>query len=403
MPRDSCSRLLFFPRCDRCGRRCVHTLTLHLAADGGFHGVLRPWVEADAEERERARSRRRKAPKVTVNAPECPYNGGPDLLQAALPPGWERGQEQWAVVWLPSDDNGPIPSSERIGARKGRKARHLAPWAISTLSLEPRDLTTLIAGYARLRPVWPEGWLGADLEFWRSVWQVDGAMVVRQQYLPGLMETQEVPSHWWPTWEPVYDADDLRRHEQLAASMPVVARAVRWESEPMPPDQPRRLIRDIVARLVECLVWMAHVTSEVSRHHAPRRRRWTWRSVSACDRWVETLLTPDLKLKGKTDELMGLQIQIDTWIDAGFTLPPIEEAYPAPAIALPREGKDFWVGRKLPQGFAGPIEVPANPGLIFEKVGELPDWRGERPLRDILAPVYEAASRYALEHVFGRK
>jgi len=31
-------------------------LTLHLAAEGGFHGVLRPWVEADAEERERARS-----------------------------------------------------------------------------------------------------------------------------------------------------------------------------------------------------------------------------------------------------------------------------------------------------------------------------------------------------------
>jgi hypothetical protein len=35
--------------------------------------------------------------------------------------------------------------------------------------------------------------------------------------------------------------------------------------------------------------------------------------------------------------------------------------------------------------------------------GELPDWRGERPLRDILAPVYDAASRYALERVFGRK
>lgn len=71
-----------------------HMLILHLASEGGFRGVLRPWVEADAEERERAKELRRKAPKVTVNAPECPYNGGPDLLQAALPPGWERGHRR---------------------------------------------------------------------------------------------------------------------------------------------------------------------------------------------------------------------------------------------------------------------------------------------------------------------
>ena len=124
-------------------------LTLHLAAEGGFHGVVRPWVEADAEERERARRERRKPLKPTVDAPECPFNGGPELLQAALPPSWECGPEEWAVVWLPSDDNGPIPSSERIGPRSGRRALRLAPWAISTLSLEPRDLATLIPCYAR--------------------------------------------------------------------------------------------------------------------------------------------------------------------------------------------------------------------------------------------------------------
>jgi hypothetical protein len=28
---------------------------MHLAAASGFHGALRPWVEADAEKRERAR------------------------------------------------------------------------------------------------------------------------------------------------------------------------------------------------------------------------------------------------------------------------------------------------------------------------------------------------------------
>jgi len=304
------------------------------------------------------------------------------------------------VVWLPSDGDGPIPSSERIGTCSGRKPRRLAPWAISTLSLEPRDLATLMEGYVRLKPVWPEGWLGEEMGFWRSVWELAGAMVVRQQYLPGLLETREDPSHWWPTWEPVYDAEDLRRHEELAASMPVVARAVRWEAEPMPRDQPRLLVRDLVARLVECLVWMGDLTAAVSRHHAPRRWKWTARSASVHERWIETLLTADLELKGKTDELIALQQQIEAWRDAVFIRPPIE-AYPAPPITLPGESKDFWAGRKLSEDFAGPLEAPANPGQIFERVGELSGWRGMQPLRDSLKPAYEAASRYALEHVFG--
>jgi hypothetical protein len=372
-----------------------------LASEGGFRGVLRPWVEADAEERERARSQRRKPLKPTVDAPECPFNGGPELLQAALPPGWEHGPEQWAVVWLPSDDKGPIPSSERIGARSGRTARRLAPWAISTLSLRPRDLATLMVGYARLQGVWPEGWLGEDLAFWRHTWELAGAMVVRQQYLPAVLETLEDPSHWWPTWEPVYEVEDLQRLELLVESMPVVARAVAGEPGHVPPDEPQRLVRDMIERLVECLVWMGHVTYEVSKSYS-QSRHW-WSRTHLHERWLMTLLTPDMELKGKVAELIALEEQTEKWRDAVFTPPPIEDAYPAPGISLPRKGENFWAARELPQGFAGPIEVPANPGLIFERVGELPDWRGQRWLRDTLESVYDVASRYALEHVFGQK
>jgi hypothetical protein len=47
-------------------------------------------------------------------------------------------------------------------------------------------------------------------------------------------------------------------------------------------------------------------------------------------------------------------------------------------------------------------EVPRTPAKILDRVGEFPNWRGERPLRDFLIPVYESASRYALQYVFGR-
>jgi hypothetical protein len=297
-------------------------LILHLAIEGGFHGVLRPWVEADAEDRERARELRPKAPVVTVKAPECPYHGGPALLESVLPravllDGGESGGEQWAVAWLPSDEDSVIPSSAVIGRRSGRKARRLAPWAVSTLAVSPRGLASLFLGYVRGEKVSP-GWrLGEDLAFWRHAWELAGAMVVRQQYLPTVLETWEDPSHWWPVWKPVYEAVDLQRLERLVESMPVVARAVAGDAGHVPPDQPQRLVRDMIERLVECLVWMGHMTHEVSKRHAVVRRR--WRPAHLHERWAETLLTPDLELKGKVGELIALQEQTEKWRDAVFT------------------------------------------------------------------------------------
>ena len=66
-----------------------------------------------------------------------------------------------------------------------------------------------------------------------------------------------------------------------------------------------------------------------------------WRPVHRHERWVETLLTPDVELKGKDAEVIALQEQTEAWRDAVFTRPPVEEAYPSPAISLPREGENF--------------------------------------------------------------
>lgn len=315
-------------------------LILHLASDGGFRGVLRPWVEADAEGRNLARALRQKA-TVTVKAPECPYNGGPDLLESVLPQavlldGWERGKEQWAVAWLPSDEDGPIPSSELIGPRSGRKARRLAPWAVSTLAVSPRGLASLFLGYARGEKVSPEWRLGEDLAFWRHTWELAGAMVVRQQYLPAVLETLEDPSHWWPTWEPVYEVEDLQRLELLVESMPVVARAVAGEPGHVPPDEPQRLVRDMIERLVECLVWMGHMTYEVSKNYS-QSRRW-WSRAHLHERWVVTLLTPDMELKGKVAELIALQEQTEKWRDAVFTPPADRGCVPGPRHLVAPEG-----------------------------------------------------------------
>ena len=79
-------------------------LILHLALQGGFYGVLRPWVEADAAEKERAKHLRCKRPTVPVTVTEHPHNGGPDLLYSVLPgaplsDGLARGAECVPRAW----------------------------------------------------------------------------------------------------------------------------------------------------------------------------------------------------------------------------------------------------------------------------------------------------------------
>ena len=74
----------------------------------------------------------------------------------------------------------------------------------------------------------------------------------------------------------------------------------------------------------------------------------------------------------------------------------------APAISLAPGGEGFWESRDLPGELKCP-EVPRRSAEILDRVGPFPNWRGERPLRDLLIPVYEAASQYGVEHVFGQK
>jgi hypothetical protein len=371
-----------------------------------YNGDLLPWVEADAAEKERGQRLRRKRPTVSVKAPEHPYNGGPDLLYSVLPDaalstGLEGGKLQWAVAWLPSDAEGPIPSSDQIAPRAGRKARRLAPWAVSTLGMVAHMTHGWFLGYDRGEKLSPGWQMGEDLRFWRRALEFAGAMVVRQQFLPAVLETWEIPGRWWPYWTPVYEAEDLKRLELLVEAMPVAARALRRDRRRRPQERPRLLMRDFVTDMVDHLVLMGSINSSVWEHYVrPQRPR---KTVPVDERWLEALMTPDLELKGESAELQELQTRVEEWREAVSLLPPTEDVLKAPAIGLPPAGEGFWKGRALPEDFVGPVEAPREPALILRRLGEIPGWRGESRLNDTIEPVYQAASRYALEYVFGQK
>jgi hypothetical protein len=153
--------------------------------------------------------------------------------------------------------------------------------------------------------------------------------------------------------------------------------------------------------MVDHLVLMGSINFSVWEHYVrPQRPR---KTVSLEERWLEALMTPDLELKGDLAELEELQTRVEEWREAVSLLPPTEDVLKAPAIGLPPAGEDFWKGRALPEDFFGPVGEPSQPAPLLRRLGEIPNWRGESLLRDSLEPVYEAASRYALEYVFGRK
>jgi hypothetical protein len=152
--------------------------------------------------------------------------------------------------------------------------------------------------------------------------ELAGSLVVRQQFLPGVQETWEDPSRWPPFWYVVWEADDLERLALLAAVMPMAARAVNQKARKPPADQPRLQVRDVVMHLVDHLVRMGNINDSVWEHYPRGRRR---KPVGLHECWVETLLTPDLELKGEDAEVIALQEQTEVWRDAVFARPPIEQ------------------------------------------------------------------------------
>jgi len=120
----------------------------------------------------------------------------------------------------------------------------------------------------------------------------------------------------------------------------VAARAVNRERRKPPPDEPRLLARDVSVSLVDRLVWMGHINYSVGEYYRQGRRR--RKPVHIHERWVETLMTPDLELKGEVPELIELQTQTEEWRDAVFLRPRIEDVVNAGKSCKARHSQPDW-------------------------------------------------------------
>ena len=61
----------------------------------------------------------------------------------------------------------------------------------------------------------------------------------------------------------------------------------------------------------------------------------------------------------------------------------------------------FWHGDAVPDDFFGEVAIPPVDGVLLNRLGNLPFWRGNKPLQEIMAPIYPQASRKGLELFLG--
>lgn len=65
------------------------------------------------------------------------------------------------------------------------------------------------------------------------------------------------------------------------------------------------------------------------------------------------------------------------------------------------EASRFWNGTDLPEDFLGEVRIPPMQASLLKRLGKFPFWRGNRPVSEVIEPVYSLASQRAMETLAG--
>jgi SNF2 family DNA or RNA helicase len=227
-----------------------------------------------------------------------------------------RPQRQPLVAWLPSNAQGALPSSPLLAEpSEDQGAVEVAPWEVPALVLTTEQaVAVLIAGVERT--TWGPGVVvGGTLAYWATVLRFAGALVARQQYLPGIGEGPDGTT-FRARWEPVLTGAERLHAEPLARSMPHACRALTVNAAHPPASAASTVFAEVLGTLVDRLVRDSVATKPSRKSPA--------RFASLHDQWVHALRAPDGRMSGEPAELARLADQVRQWRR------PIELAASAP-------------------------------------------------------------------------
>jgi SNF2 family DNA or RNA helicase len=245
---------------------------------------------------------------------QLPYDAGIDGLLSALNEvtsglTMERNDTEVSAIWMPTLDSKPLASSPLIAEPPSASARpELAAWSITVIPLNTVESIDLLCACVGRETLANGVIIGRDLAFWATAVRFAGALVARQQFLPGL---QLVDGAYHARWEPVISGDDARRLPQLAQAMPHACRAVTATDVDKPPEtHSLSLLNAFLGVVVDHLVRTGAESSGSPKRATPSKRT-AFDSIH--DQWLHALRSSDDLMEGRESELATINNQVSDW------------------------------------------------------------------------------------------
>ena len=244
-----------------------------------------------------------------------PYDAGVRGLAAAIKAGFDfttsKGPSEAMIAWLPTADNQPVVSSSLIAQLAESPAKTiLAPWKVTALTLSPEQTVEVLCVCVGKQTLAPGVIVGKDLRFWAMAMRFAGALVARQQFLPGLTKDNE---NYAACWKPVFAGCDADLLAKLAKAMPQVCRALSREAIAVPQTPSALVLSGFIGRVVDRLVRLSAAVRPLSIAIKRGRKKNVPAFDSVHDQWLYALGSPDGVMVGEAAELAQFAAQVREW------------------------------------------------------------------------------------------
>lgn len=221
------------------------------------------------------------------------------------------------VAWLPTVDEEAVPSSSvlgpdgtdrgRVKAGRGDDAdTTLAPWCVPVVPLDRAAAVDLSGACHNRDMLAPGQLLGGDVANWSRVVRFAGALVAREQFLPGL---QSHHGTYRARWEPVFVGEEAERLGTLVDATSPACRALSASKESPPDTAPRTVLLSVLGDLVDFIVragWHGQSFASSSDRTAS-----SFDSLHA--QWLHALCSTDGRMVGAEEDLEQLAGQVRAW------------------------------------------------------------------------------------------
>jgi hypothetical protein len=196
-----------------------------------------------------------------------------------------------------------MASSPLIADQRERGAGvSLSPWQTTALHLDTIAAADLLCACINQQILAPGIIIGKDLVFWAQALRFAGAMVAKQQFLPGIQVTGRA---YLARWQPIFAGADAQRRKTLVKAMPQVCRALSRQADAPPATPASSLLDYFLEEMVDYLVRSSMPTS-------PSVKPKTFESLH--DQWLFALRSLDGgEMTGSTPELTALAEQVNEW------------------------------------------------------------------------------------------